>query len=425
VLSLLRDDRVELRAVTVEGTGEAHCAPGIVNARRLLAAMGASDVPVACGREDPGPNGRWFPPEWRAGVDALYGVELPPVEGESTRGEPAPALLARLAAADPGAITLVTLGPWTNVQDAAALDASFAANLAGIHAMAGAIDVPGNIDYGDTTAADGVEWNVGADPDAVAAVLATKIPITLVPLDATNDVPVPSDFAETLAGDHAAAGADIAYELYARNPWLASGSSFWDTLAAILLDDPSIARWEDLAVRMEPTGSHAGHLARDPGGRPVRAALSADAGGFMQALLAALRTGAPRAAPFDLAGALEVRWDGTACTIVGDAPSQPGTTRVTLVNTTPRAVGLAAGHIEPPKTWRDAMALLPTLDLADPSVALPDWIVQIPLQLQAPAGARSAGFAPLPAGEVGVVCVTGTYPKVTFHDGGSFTLSGR
>ena len=53
--------------------------PGIRNARRVLAALGRTEVPVACGRENPGPNGRWFPPEWRAGADAFYGVELPAV----------------------------------------------------------------------------------------------------------------------------------------------------------------------------------------------------------------------------------------------------------------------------------------------------------------------------------------------------------
>ena len=40
---------------------------------------------------------------------------------------------------------------------------------------------------------DGVEWNVGADPDSFADVLALDVPVAFVPLDATDDVPVPSD----------------------------------------------------------------------------------------------------------------------------------------------------------------------------------------------------------------------------------------
>ena len=102
----------------------------------------------------------------------------------------------------------------SNVADAAELDPTFASHLAGIHAMAGTIDAPGNISSGETSPSDGVEWNVGADPDAMAAVLALDVPITLVGLDATNDVPVPADIVAQLGADHAAAGADIAYEMY-------------------------------------------------------------------------------------------------------------------------------------------------------------------------------------------------------------------
>ena len=67
--------------------------------------------------------------------------------------------------------------------------------------------------------------------------------MTLVPLDATNDVPVPPDFAAILERDHAAAGADIAFEMFARSPYLATDTSFWDTLAVMALVDPSLVTW--------------------------------------------------------------------------------------------------------------------------------------------------------------------------------------
>ena len=103
----------------------------------------------------------------------------------------------------------------------------------------------------------------------MAAVLALDVPMTLVGLDATNDVPVPSDIVDQLSADHGAAGADIAYEMYVRTPFLADGgNSYWDPLAAVTLTDPSIAGWEDMTVAMEPTGPGAGRLSRDPGGRP-------------------------------------------------------------------------------------------------------------------------------------------------------------
>ena len=275
IMVLLRDPAVDLRGIAVDGTGEVRCPAGLRNARRLVAAFGRGDVPVACGRENPGLAGRWFPGAWRDGADAFYGVKLPAVDGESDRtGEQAPQLLARLAAAakaEGAPLTVVALGPWTNLADALAADPAFTANLAGIHAMGGTIDAPGNIDTETTSPSDRVEWNFGVDPDALAAVMATDVPVTMVGLDATNDVPVPTDIEQTLAKD-TAAGADIAHEMYLRNPFLIPGSSFWDTLAGVLLLDPSIATWEDVPVRIETTGRSAGRTARDPGGRPVHAA---------------------------------------------------------------------------------------------------------------------------------------------------------
>ena len=329
LLVLLRDPAVDVRGVTIAATGEVHCVPGIRNTRRVLAALGRTDVPVACGRENPGPNGRWFPPEWRAGADAFYGVELPAVDGETARDETAPELLARLAAASDAPLTLVTLGPLSNVADAASLDPAVRRRTSPASTRWPARSTrPGNIAYGDTSPADGVEWNVGADPDAMAAVLALDVPMTLVGLDATNDVPVPADIVDQLSADHGAAGADIAYEMYVRTPFLADGgNSYWDPLAAVTLTDPSVAGWEDMTVAMEPTGPGAGRLSRDPGGRPVRVAMSADRDAFMARFLAALRTGAPRSNPFAIAGSMEVRWDGTSCTVVEPAGRRPAWSR--------------------------------------------------------------------------------------------------
>ena len=117
----------------------------------------------------------------------------------------------------PGDVTLVTLGPLTNLEDAFAADPTLPDRIAGIHAMLGSIDTPGNV-YIDGLSGGGVEWNAFADPSAVQAVFATDVPISIVPLDATDDVPVPADLAERLASDHAAAGADLAYELLLPQP---------------------------------------------------------------------------------------------------------------------------------------------------------------------------------------------------------------
>ena len=154
--------------------------------------------------------------------------------------------------------------------------------------MAGTVDAPGNVIVDGVTADDRLEWNVAADPSAVAAVMATTIPITIVPLDATDDVPVPTDLADRLATDHAAAGADLTYELLVRAPGRMTdpGQQLWDELAALTVSQPDLVTWQDATLTIAPDG----RLDRSPGGRPVRVATAADRPATEAALLAALRT---------------------------------------------------------------------------------------------------------------------------------------
>jgi inosine-uridine nucleoside N-ribohydrolase len=419
---LLRDPAVDVRAITVDGTGLVHCEHGMRNLRRLLGALGVTDLPIGCGGEVAGRGGREFPLEWRAGADFLYGMDLPPVAG-SEGGTPAPTLIADTIRKSPSPLTIVALGPWTNLAAAFAADPSLAPMVAGIHAMAGAVDVPGNVELGATKAADGVEWNVGADPGPFAAVMVLDIPVTLVPLDATNDIPVPADIVAQLEPDHTAAGADIMYELYARNPYLSTPGNFlWDPLAALTLTVPDLATWADAAVTVTTTGTQAGRIVRADGGRAIRFASGADAGRSYAALLAALRRGAPRPQPFSIVGTLAVRWDGTACRIEGRPPTTEGLTRVELANTSAATVAVLMAGVAAPKTWTDALALLHSIDLGDPGLQVPDWVIQIPGSLGAEAGRTASAFVTLPAAEVGVICGTGEWPKLDFFDAGSFPV---
>ena len=249
--------------------------------------------------------------------------------------------------------------------------------------------------------------------------------MTLVPLDATNDVPVPADFAATLEQDHAAAGADIAYEMFARSPFLTVDTSFWDTLAVMALVDPTLVTWEDLSARVELGGPSSGRLVRDPSGRPLRAAMSADRDRFMAAYLAALRRGGPRPEPFTVTGTLAVRWDGTACRIEGEPPTQAGLTRVVLSNESTVDAGAVMAGVTAPKTWADAVALVDGLDLSEPNLEFPDWLVTVEsgqMESAAP-GTDAVLLVSLPALEIGAMCTTGVWPDLEFFDGGSFVLA--
>src|SRR4030095_13561440 len=62
-LFLLSHPNADLLAITVSGTGEAHCEPGVRNALGLVALSGREDIPVACGSETPLVGEHEFPAE--------------------------------------------------------------------------------------------------------------------------------------------------------------------------------------------------------------------------------------------------------------------------------------------------------------------------------------------------------------------------
>src|SRR5260370_20714203 len=78
-------------------------------------------------------------------------------------------------------LTVVALGPLTNLAAAAALDARRLARAGRVVVMGGAVAVPGNV----TPAA---EFNFFVDPEAAAQVLEAGLAVELIPLDVTRRV---------------------------------------------------------------------------------------------------------------------------------------------------------------------------------------------------------------------------------------------
>jgi purine nucleosidase len=89
--------------------------------------------------------------------------------------------LIRLAKAHPGEITLVAVGPLTNIAVALARESRLPALLKNLVVMGGAFAHAGNV---SSTA----EFNVSVDPEAAKAVFEAGFDLTVVPLDATMQV---------------------------------------------------------------------------------------------------------------------------------------------------------------------------------------------------------------------------------------------
>ena len=78
-------------------------------------------------------------------------------------------------------------GPLTNIAYALKKNPAVADKISRIWWMGGTLRHPGNI-FNQSNSDGSAEWNVFADPAAAGVVWDSKVPVTLVPLDATNKV---------------------------------------------------------------------------------------------------------------------------------------------------------------------------------------------------------------------------------------------
>lgn len=290
LLFLLQHPAVDLRAITVNGVAFAHCDAGVHAALGLLEVARAPQVPVACGREEAYPGGHPAPDAWRESADNLYGAQVR-TGSRAADARPAADLLADAVAGAPGEIVVIAIGPLTNLAEAFQADPALAGRIKQIVIMGGALDAPGNV----ASEEEGItnqfaEWNFFADPVAADIVLASGAPITLVPLDATNDVPFTRGFYRRLQANHATRPATFTYNLmYLNQWWLDGGMYWWDTLAAAAaLDESLLTLREERVDVVTAPGDDTARLVRSDGGAPVRVAVAADRGRFEALFLAVL-----------------------------------------------------------------------------------------------------------------------------------------
>jgi inosine-uridine nucleoside N-ribohydrolase len=278
ILYLLGRSDVDVRAVTVVGTGEAHCSAGTRNARSLLALAGRPEIPVACGRETPLAGDHAFPSDWRERVDNLLGLALPQNSSEAS-GESAVELLARIIKGSPQMVQLITLGPLTNVGEALEAEPGLVQKLGMITVMGGAIEAAGNVGPSLNIENEAAEWNIYVDPRAAGQVFASGVPLTLVPLDATNDVPVTMDFYRRLEKDRTTPVAEFVYRVLAaqENNIRSGWTYFWDPLAAAVATEEGLAAFQEMSLSVvEEEGTDSGRTIANEGGSTIRVAMTAD-----------------------------------------------------------------------------------------------------------------------------------------------------
>jgi purine nucleosidase len=145
------------------------------NALRLLEFFGAARVPVTAGAA--GPLARpAITAEHVHGADGLRGLPLPAATAEPRPGAAADYIVDTVLAA-PGEITLVAVGPLTNVALALRREPALTG------AVRDFVIMGGSTTRGNVTPA--AEFNIAADPEAAAEVFTAGWTVTMVGLDVT------------------------------------------------------------------------------------------------------------------------------------------------------------------------------------------------------------------------------------------------
>ena len=229
------------------------------NARRMLALLDPEEPPrLVRGAARP-LRGRLNTAPDIHGDDGLAGLSrlqdrdgrllFPASAGPVPGGEGAAQAIVAKAREHGETLTIVALGPLTNLARALDADAGAMRRVGRLIVMGGAIEAPGNV----TAAA---EFNFHVDPVAADRVLASGMRITLVALDVTRRVRLPWTLVrDSLRGDRS----PLARALRHFTRRLASrdlGMPLHDPLATAVVIDPGLVRTRPQPVRVETTGTH-------------------------------------------------------------------------------------------------------------------------------------------------------------------------
>ena len=232
-----------------------------LNALRLVELEGHGDIPVARGSDVP----LFAPLEKIASFvhgDDGMGNTNPPAPKGSVVDLSAAEFIVKMARLHPGEITLVPVGPLTNIALALRLDPHVAENIKEVVIMGGAVSCPGNI-------SPAAEANIYHDPHAADIVLSAGWPLTLVGLDVTQKTIMSSAFQKELfKSDNRAV--DLierilpCYQNYFNTFHGMDGDIFThDPSAIACVIDPDLFETQSAPVYVETAGRSAGQTTAD------------------------------------------------------------------------------------------------------------------------------------------------------------------
>jgi len=296
---LLKYSNVHVAALIPDCAGFCNMGPAIQNLFGLLHFMGRDDIHVWAGEAyasieiDSGDYGCRYQktvplfPKGKIWADTILGLNrrypIPPENRNyfpnfTTVFDKLPQAISQID----GPVYFLSLGAFSTIDFLFRQNPGLVQRVDRIFVMGGAVYVPGNLFYPKGHAPNAVaECNIYTDPDSARTVFTSGVPITLVPLDATNPFQLTWDWLNSFGANARTKEARFCHDLLAlikNNSASTSTYSLWDPLtAAILADSSLIINQQTLNLTVITSGNQTGRVVIDDVlGKPVQVVLEAD-----------------------------------------------------------------------------------------------------------------------------------------------------
>ena len=165
-------------------------------------------------------------------------------------------------------VTLIMTGPLTDLACALDVDPDIEQHIKKLYWMGGSLDGHGNVAMVN---ADGSqEWNSFWDPYAVKRVFDSNIPIQIVGLESTEEIPLNDELRQHWASLRKYPAMDLVGQGYSLIISIPSAELYlWDVLTTVSALYPEVVETEKAKATVITDGMSAGSFRRDPNGREV------------------------------------------------------------------------------------------------------------------------------------------------------------
>ena len=222
-----------------------------LNTRKICELAGRPDPAVHAGCDAP-LSRRLITAEHVHGQTGLDGIVLPAPRMALRPQHGVDFIIETLRREAPGTVTLVPIGPLTNIASAIARAPDIIPRIQRIVLMGGAYFEVGNV----TPAA---EFNIFVDPEAAQQVFQAGVPLVMMPLDVTHEAMTSRAWVEAMRALPNRCGAAVAswtdfFERYDREKYGSQGAPLHDPCAIAWLLRPDLFQGRQINVEIETEG---------------------------------------------------------------------------------------------------------------------------------------------------------------------------